>query len=40
VAFAVSTTRATTAYALAPSELRSVLGEPHAAPVSTGSCTA
>ncbi len=38
VAFAVSTDQSNLAYALAPSELRAVLAQPHAAPVSTQGC--
>ncbi len=38
VAFAVSSNRPNTAYALAPSEVRSMLDGPHATPVSTGAC--
>jgi S1-C subfamily serine protease len=40
VAFAVSTTRDTTAYALAPSELRAVLAQPRGGGVSTDACAA
>ena len=38
VAFAVSTDQSNLAYALAPSELRAVLAQPHSGPVSTQGC--